>query len=155
MGEKQLITKLERERTDLLAKQATVAARLATVDQALAGLYALTGKTPPAPPRRPRPHATGTKAHILDALADGQRRGVREIAEAIKVKVPATGWHLKELVRAGDVVREGRSHPGPMVVWFVRDTYNPRTCLALVTNQGTGQVYGPTAVDPTSCDYPR
>ena len=41
--------------------------------------------------------------------------------------------------------------PGPLVVWFVRDEFNRATCLAIVTNQGTGQVYGPTTVDPKSC----
>lgn len=68
----------------------------------------------------------------------------------------AVSWFSQRVVAlVGHPLRVYPDHdiaPGPIVVWFIRDTYNPRTCLAVLTNQGTGHIYGPTAVDPASCD---
>lgn len=105
--ERQMLDKYLAERVELDAAKAKLDARSVALDGVIASLRVLLGEVPP---RRVRSStATGTKALILDVLADGKRRGVAEIAAAIQVKTPAAGWHLKELVASGDVTRHGRS----------------------------------------------
>jgi hypothetical protein len=107
MTEKQLLQKYLAERVQIDAAQAKLDTRRTALDGVIGALRVVLGEVPPR--RTPSTTATGTKALILDVLADGARRGVADIAAAIKVKTPACGWHLKELVAAGDVVRHGKS----------------------------------------------
>lgn len=108
--EVQLIAKYQKERAELLAQRDVITERLEALDQTIAGLRALNGEKVTKPVSVKASDRTGTKAYILDVLADGQKRGVGEIADAIKVKVANTGYHLKELVKSGDVKRVGKSH---------------------------------------------
>lgn len=108
--EAQLIQKYQTERVKLMAQRDVITERVEALDQTIAGLRALNGEKVAKPVSVKAADRTGTKAHILDVLADGQKRGVGEIAEAIKVKVANTGYHLKELVKSGDVKRLGKSH---------------------------------------------
>lgn len=108
--EAQLIAKFSKERAELQAQRDVITERLEALDQTIAGLRALNGEKVGRAVSVKATDRTGTKAHILDVLADGQKRGVGEIAEAIKVKVANTGYHLKELVKSGDVKRVGKSH---------------------------------------------
>jgi hypothetical protein len=106
MTNKKLLVQYTKERATLLTQRDTIDARISALDGILGGLRVLTGE---APAFKGRHAATGTKALIIDVLADGRRRGATEIAAQIKVNRPACQWHLKELVHAGEVVREGQS----------------------------------------------
>lgn len=108
--EAQLIAKFSKERAKLLAQRDVITERLEALDQTIAGLRALNGEKVGKPVSLKATDRTGTKAHILDVLADGQKRARDTIAEAIKVKLANTGYHLKGLVKSGDVKRIGKSH---------------------------------------------
>lgn len=110
MTEAKLIAKYQNERVKLMAQRDVITERLEALDETIAGLRALNGEKVTKPVSVKASDRTGTKAYILDVLADGQKRGVGEIADAIKVKVANTGYHLKELVKSGDVKRVGKSH---------------------------------------------
>ena len=107
MTEKQLLAKYEKERGLMAAAQALQAARMAALDQIIDGLRGMLGETPVR--RRATSTTTGTKALILDVLADGTRRKGREIAAAVKVQPAAVAKHLAQLVEAGDVTVQGKS----------------------------------------------
>lgn len=106
MSEKALLKKLEAERAEKATKVAELQARLGVLDGAIESLRVLTGEKPA---RRGAAKATGTKALILDVLADGQRRSCRDIAARAKVTPEAVRQHLVDLVAAGDVDRQGKS----------------------------------------------
>lgn len=110
MTEAKLIAKYQNERVKLMAQRDVITERLEALDQTIAGLRALNGEKVTKPVSVKASDRTGTKAYILDVLADGQKRGVGEIADAIKVKVANTGYHLKELVKIDVVKRVGKSH---------------------------------------------
>ena len=59
--------------------------------------------------RRGGAEATGTKALILDVLAQGDRMKAKEISAAIRVSAASTGQHLAQLVESGDVEVQGKS----------------------------------------------
>lgn len=109
MTEKQQIAKYEKERVDVAAQVTKYQTRLDALDGVLKSLRVMTGEAPAPATRLVTSKATGTKALILDVLADGKRRRLSEIAEAIKVKPVNAGFHLGELVKAGDVERTGKS----------------------------------------------
>ena len=109
MTDKQLLVKYEAERVALARTIEIHEVRMHALVNLVTSLRVMTGEAPPKAVRRGALKATGTKALILDVLADGKRRGAGEIASAIKVKTAATGWHLKELVASGDVERQGKS----------------------------------------------
>jgi hypothetical protein len=109
MTDKQLLAKYEAERGELVAKRATLDTRLSALEDVIGGLRVMLGEPPAATKRKGAGKATGTKALILDVLADGKRRSCPAIADAIKTKASAAGKHLTELVASGDVTREGKS----------------------------------------------
>lgn len=106
MSEKAVLKKLEAERAEATAKRAALEARIQALNGAIESLRVLLGEKPA---RKASTKATGTKAHILDVLADGRRRNCREIAESAKVTPEAVRLHLADLVAAGDVDRQGKS----------------------------------------------
>jgi transcription initiation factor TFIIIB Brf1 subunit/transcription initiation factor TFIIB len=106
MSEKALLKKLEAERAEKATKVAELQARIGVLDSAIESLRVLTGEKPA---RRGASKATGTKALILDVLADGRRRNCREIAAIAQVTPEAVRLHVKDLVAAGDVDRQGKS----------------------------------------------
>jgi hypothetical protein len=108
MTEKQLLVKLEKERDALEAQSVEVTTRIGKLDDAITALRVLTGQASPKR-RGTRGGATGTKALILDVLADGTRRSCPAIAVAMNAKSAAVGKHLTELVANGDVTRKGKS----------------------------------------------
>lgn len=106
MSEKQLLAKYLKERAVLVADQATRQTRLDALDGVIEALRVVLGEKPA---RRAPVAATGTKALILDVLANGTRRKGREIADAVKVRPAAVSKHLAQLVAAGDVTVQGKS----------------------------------------------
>lgn len=109
MTEQQQIAKYEKERVDVVAQVTKYQTRLTALDGVLHALRVMTWEATPKAIRKGASSATGTKGLILDVLADGKRRRLAEIAEAIKVKPVNAGFHLGELVKAGDVERTGKS----------------------------------------------
>jgi len=105
-AERQLIGKYQKERAALRQQVAAAQARIAVLDSAIDGLRGVTGERPKASGRR---DVTGTKAQVLDLLAKGERRSLREIASALRVAPSALAYHLDQLVASGDVQREGKS----------------------------------------------
>lgn len=103
MTEKQLIGKYEQERAALLSQQAALDARLSALNGVITALRAMTGEKP----KKSRARATGTKAIILDVLADGRPKSALDLAEACKVTASAVRMHLNPLIEAGDVQRVG------------------------------------------------
>lgn len=82
--------------------------------------------------------------------------GAFMVGSAVRGDDGAIIWFSQRVVsQRGHPVRLAPHYdlaPGPLVVWFVRDEFNPETCLAVLSHQGTGQIYAPTAVHPRSCD---
>lgn len=109
MTDKQLLTKYEGERAELVAKRATLDTRLSALEDVIGGLRVMLGEPPAATRRKGAGKATGTKALILDVLAGGERHSTKGIADAVRVKPAAVVKHLAALVEAGDVLREGKS----------------------------------------------
>ena len=107
MSEKRLLAKYLKERESLRAQKAKLEAREVALDGVIASLRVVLGEAPT--PKRARTKATGTKAHILDVLASGRRLSLAAIAAEIRVKPANVGFHLGELVKAGDVERHGKS----------------------------------------------
>jgi hypothetical protein len=107
MSEKRLLAKYQKEREALVAEQTTRAARLTALDDVIRSLQVMLGEVPAR--RGGTAKATGTQALILDVLADGTRRSLREIAAAVQAKPQAVAKHLRRLVVAGDVEQRGKS----------------------------------------------
>lgn len=107
MTDKQLLVRYETERVALAAKMAIDTTRMDALVGLIGSLRVMTGEAPPKPVRR-RGGATGTKALILDVLAGGQARSLREVADGCRVKPSALKYHLTPLVESGDVQRSGR-----------------------------------------------
>lgn len=103
----QLITRYQKERMTLIAQRDALTRRIEHLDTVLTGLHGLTGKGPA--PRRTRSSRSGTKATIIDVLADGKSRSLREVASAAKVSIVNVAHHMTELVKSGDVTRTGQS----------------------------------------------
>lgn len=106
MTDKQQLEKYAKERATLTEQRRALDIRIEALDQVIGGLQVMTGATP-AKARRSK--ATGTAAILIDVLADGQRRTLRQIAAAANVSPAATSKHLTALVAAGDVNRQGKS----------------------------------------------
>jgi len=110
MTHQQLLEKYRKERLAKVATRDQLATEIDALDAVIGGLATLCGERPARPPRGGgATKATGTKALILDVLADGQRRSAKAIAAAIHAKTAATLKHLAALVAAGDVDRQGQS----------------------------------------------
>lgn len=107
MSERQLLTRYLKERDGLRAQRAALDAREAALDGAIAALRVVLGEAPA--PTRGHGSATGTKALIIDVLADGTPRSLRDLAAAVKAKPAAVSKHLRDLVAAGDVTQHGKS----------------------------------------------
>lgn len=116
MTDRQKLDRWVAERLELTKKRDQLTERVEALDAMIAGLrrhlaYTITllGDVP-APPRRRAVAETGTKALILDLLADGTRRSSAEIAAAVKLKpTGAFKTHLTELALSGDITRAGKS----------------------------------------------
>lgn len=113
MTEQQLIERYEKERAELLTQQAKLDYRISALNGVLTALHTMTGEKP-KPARGAR--ATGTKAIILDVLADGRPKTALELAEACKVTASAVRLHLNPLIEAGDVQRRGSGRSTVYVV---------------------------------------
>lgn len=103
------LARYTQEHAALAAQMDSLTHRLRALDGVVAGLNQLLGNTAPPPPRRRGTEATGTKALILDVLADGQRRKLAELADAVNVPRTAVAKHITHLVADGDVDRQGQS----------------------------------------------
>lgn len=109
MTDRQKLDRWVAERLELTKKRDQLTERVEALDAVIAGLRRLLGDVP-APPRRRAVAETGTKALILDLLADGTRRSSAEIAAAVKLKpTDAFKTHLTELALSGDITRAGKS----------------------------------------------
>lgn len=108
MTDRALLKKYEAERADLTGKRTTLDQRIEALDGVIGGLRVLLGEAPALKPRSGAGKATGTKALILDVLADGKRRTLKDIASTCKVEPTALAYHLKPLCEAGDVTRHGQ-----------------------------------------------
>jgi DNA-binding transcriptional ArsR family regulator len=106
----QALVAYEKEHAALLAQRATLDHRIGALTGVIDGLRILCGKPPKPSARRRGQQATGTKALILDALSDGKARSTTDLAADCKVTSEAVRQHLVDLVKAGDVVREGASN---------------------------------------------
>lgn len=105
----QALTAYTKERAELVGQIGKLQVRLSALDGVIAGLEVMTGKRTVMAKRRSSGEATGTKADILDTLADGKSRSLKEIAAACKVSDKAAVRHIAQLVEAGDVLRQGKS----------------------------------------------
>ncbi len=106
--DRQQLERYTKERAGLEAQRTVIDARIEALDRVIGGLRVLTGAVK-AKTGRVSSKATGTKALILDVLADGRRRTCRDIAALAKVTPSAIGIHLRDLESAGDIERHGKS----------------------------------------------
>ena len=104
--DQQQLERYTKERAALEGQRRTIDTKIEALDRVIGGLRVLTGAAPSKARRSGK--ATGTKAVILDVLADGKPRACRVIAELAKVTTSAVGIHLRELEATKEVERRGQ-----------------------------------------------